>query len=308
MDQTLSQKKVILAIHGGTGIVRSQLGPELETAYREGLRQALQSGFTVWRKGASSIDIVEAAVRSLEDCPLFNAGRGSVFNRNGVIEMDASIMEGSRHRAGAVALVTKLKNPIRAARAVMEKSPHVLLAGSGAETFAIGQGLEQAPAEYFRTERRWEDLQTALARQKNSDGEHGTVGAVALDQAGNLAAATSTGGMTAKHPGRIGDSPIPGAGTYADNRTCAVSGTGHGEFFIRFAVAHAIAARMAYRAESVQAAAKAVIEGDFAREGGEGGVIALDARGQLAMPYNSEGLYRGYATADGALTTLLYEN
>jgi isoaspartyl peptidase/L-asparaginase-like protein (Ntn-hydrolase superfamily) len=303
-----ANQKVILAIHGGTGIARSALGDRLEAQYREGLSAALSAGLAAARGGGSSLDMVEAAVRSLEDCPLFNAGRGSVFNREGQIEMDAAVMDGASRRAGAVAVVSRLKNPVSAARAVMEKSRHVLLAGAGAEQFASEQGAELAAPEYFRTDRRWNDLQAWLAKEKQAGHEHGTVGAVALDAQGNLAAATSTGGMIGKLPGRVGDSPLIGAGTYADNRACAVSGTGHGEFFIRFAVAHDITARMRCLGESVEAAALAVIAGEFARAGGEGGVIALDAQGRVAMPYNSPGLYRGFALADGTLKTFLYES
>ena len=325
--------KVVLAVHGGTGLAKSEITPELEREYRAGLKKALEAGYTALRKeGATSLDAVEAAIRVLEDAPAFNAGKGAVFTHDGRNELDASIMEGKTKQAGAVAGVTTVKNPISAARAVMEKSPHVLMVGRGAEQFATQQGLEIVDPAYFRTEFRWQQLQKRLQEEQANPTkaappvkkdasakqgavappfppgrELGTVGAVALDAAGNLAAGTSTGGMTNKQYGRVGDSPIIGAGTYADNTACAVSATGHGEYFIRYAVAHTIVSLMKYKEWSVQQAADDVVLKTLKDAGGEGGVIALDAKGNLAFSYNSEGLYRGYVTADGKVHVLLYE-
>jgi L-asparaginase / beta-aspartyl-peptidase len=251
------------------------------------------------KQGKSSLDAVTAAVVVLEDSPLFNAGRGSCFNADGEIEMDASVMEGDRLRAGAVAAVRHIRNPVLAARVVMEKTRHVLLAGDGAERLARRLGLKLEPAAYFKTER-----QLAAAR-RNLKSYHGTVGAVALDRDGNLAAATSTGGYTGKLPGRIGDSPIIGAGTYADNRACAVSGTGVGEAFIRAAVAYDVGARMRYRGASLGAAARAALA-NVKRLGGDGGLIAVDRRGNVAMPYNSEGMYRGAIDRGGRTTIAIF--
>ena len=249
--------------------------------HRAVLERALEAAY----EESSALDAVCAAVVILEDSPLFNAARGSHFNSDGEIEMDASLMEGAGLRAGAVAAVKRIRNPVLAARAVMEESPHVLLAAEGAERFARKQGLKLERAEYFHTEPR---LQALKRRLKNY---HGTVGAVALDADGNLAAATSTGGYTGKMPGRIGDSPLIGAGTYADNRACAVSGTGHGEAFIRAAVAHDICARMLYLKAPLLAAARAALK-KVAGLGSDGGVVAVDRRGNIAMPFNSEGMYR----------------
>ena len=251
---------------------------------RKALERALDAGYEVLKLG-SALDAVTAAVVVLEDDPFFNAGRGSSFNSDGEIEMDAAIMEGAKLRAGAVAAVRRVRNPILAARAVMEKTRHVLLAGAAADRFAEKHGLKLETPEYFHTERRLEAL------KKNQKNYHGTVGAVALDRDGNLAAATSTGGYTAKMPGRIGDSPLVGAGTYADNRACAVSGTGLGEAFIRAAVAFDVAARMRYRGDSLAAAAKAALA-NVARLDADGGLIAVDRKGNVALPFNSEGMYR----------------
>jgi L-asparaginase / beta-aspartyl-peptidase len=270
--------KPVLAIHGGAGVMRRDKPGE---RHRAVLKQALEAGY----RQKTALDAVIAAVMVLEDSPLFNAGRGSCLNADGEIEMDASVMEGEGLRAGAVAAVRRIRNPVLAARAVMEHSRHVLLAGRGAEAFARRQGLKLEPESYFHTALR----RAALTR--NLTNHHGTVGAVALDQAGNLAAATSTGGYTGKLPGRIGDSPIIGAGTYADNRACAVSGTGLGEAFIRAAVAYDVGARMLYRKDSLRKAAAAALAA-VARLGGDGGLIAVDHRGNVAMPFNSEGMYR----------------
>ena len=275
--------KPVIVIHGGAGVLRRDKPGE---QHRAVLKQALQAGYELLTAGKSSLDAAIAAVVVLEDSPLFNAGRGSCFNADGEIEMDASVMEGKGLRAGAVAAVQRIRNPVLAARAVMETTRHVLLAGRGAERFAEKQGLKLETPEYFQTALR----RAALAR--NLKNHHGTVGAVALDREGNLAAATSTGGYTGKLPGRIGDSPIIGAGTSADTRACAVSGTWLGEAFIRAAVAYDVTARMRYRGVSLAAAAAAALA-NVARLGGDGGLIAVDRRGNLAMPFNSEGMYRG---------------
>jgi L-asparaginase / beta-aspartyl-peptidase len=301
-------ENVVLGVHGGTGMEKAKVTPELDKQLRAGLTAALQAGYArLQQKEATSLDAVEAAIRVLEDDPLFNAGRGAVFTRDGKNELDASIMEGSGKRAGAVAGVTVVRNPISAARAVMEKSPHVLLIGPGADVFAREQKLEIVDPKFFYTERRWNDLQEALKEERKKEG-HGTVGAVAVDAKGVLAAGTSTGGMTKKRSGRVGDSPIIGAGTYADNEGCAVSATGHGEYFIRWSVAHDINALVSYKGLGVQAAADVVIQDKLKPAGGEGAVIALDPKGRFAMSYNSEGLYRGYITRDGKVAVHLYED
>jgi beta-aspartyl-peptidase (threonine type) len=274
--------KPAIAIHGGAGVMRADKPGARQRAV---LNEALDAGYAFLKSNGSSVDAVAAAVVVLEDSPLFNAGRGSSFNSEGEIEMDASIMEGKTLRAGAVAAVQRIRNPVLAARAVMERTRHVLLAGSGAERFARRHGLKLEPPEYFRTARRLAALRSNRIRY------HGTVGAVALDAHGNLAAATSTGGYTGKMPGRVGDSPLIGAGTYADNRACAVSGTGLGEAFIRAAVGYDVCARMLYRRVSVGAAAQGALE-SVARLGGDGGLIAIDRRGNVAMPFNSEGMFR----------------
>ncbi|SRR5581483_7729351 len=300
--------KIMLVMHGGAGtITKASMTPEKEKAYRETLELALKTGHAVLMKGGTSVDAVEAAIRVLEDSPLFNAGKGAVFTHEGKNELDASIMRGRDKAAGAVAGVTIIRNPISAARAVMEKSPHVLMIGKGAELFATKMGLEIVDPSYFWTEPRWKQLQQELIKEGSGDEKkHGTVGAVALDRNGDLAAGTSTGGMTNKLYGRVGDSPIIGAGTYADNATCAVSGTGHGEFFIRWTVASDIAALMRYKGMSVSEAANEVVMHKLVEVKGEGGVIALDAKGNFAMPFNSEGMYRGWIGEDGVAHVLIY--
>ena len=272
----------VIAIHGGAGVRRAD---KPGARHRTVLRQALEAGYETLKGQGSSLEAVAAAVMVLEDSPLFNAGRGSAFNSDGEIEMDASIMDGETLRAGAVAAVRRIRNPILAARAVMERTRHVLLAGSSAERFARAQGLKLEKPAYFHTARRLAALRKNLIRY------HGTVGAVALDARGNLAAATSTGGYTGKMPGRVGDSPIIGAGTYADNRACAVSGTGLGEAFIRASVGHDVCARMLYAKSSLGSAAQAALKA-IAGLGGDGGLIAVDRRGNIAMPFNSEGMFR----------------
>lgn len=317
------REQVVLAVHGGAGVMaREKMTPEREKAYRATLEEALRAGFAVLQKEGSSLDAVEAAIVVLEDSPLFNAGKGAVFTHDGRNELDASIMEGKDRRGGAVAAVTCIKNPIRAARAVMERSPHVLLVGRGAERFAAEAGLEAVDPAYFWTLERWQQLQNTLQREKQppaNPGDKGaartqpwelpigTVGAVALDCRGNLAAGTSTGGMNNKRFGRVGDSPILGAGTYADNATCAVSGTGHGEVFIRFAVAHDVASRMRYRNLPLAEAARQAIAQLPEADDGVGGIIALDARGNCAMSFNTPGMFRGTITRDGKIHIAIYE-
>jgi beta-aspartyl-peptidase (threonine type) len=299
----------MLVMHGGAGtITRATMTPELEKQYRETLEQALRTGHAVLTKGGTSIDAVEASIRILEDSPLFNAGKGAVFTHEGKNELDAAIMDGKTRKAGSVAGVTIVKNPISAARAVMEKSPHVMMIGRGAELFATKMGLEIVDPSYFWTEKRWKALQQELLQEGSSaEKKHGTVGAAALDQAGNLAAGTSTGGTTNKYYGRVGDSPIIGAGTFADNATCAVSATGTGEFFIRWTAASDIAALMRYKGLSVKDAADQVVMHTLKDVGGDGGVIALDAKGNFAMPFNTEGMYRGWIGADGVPHVLIYK-
>jgi L-asparaginase / beta-aspartyl-peptidase len=270
------------------------------------LRRALTAGRDVLAAGGSALDAVTQAVVALEDDPLFNAGRGSVFTAAGTQEMDASVMDGRDHRAGAVAGVFGPRNPVLAARAVMEHSHHVLLIGEGALAFCRDQHVAFAELGYFSTEERQRELQHALAARGRNGAGVGTVGAVARDRDGNLAAATSTGGMIGKVPGRVGDSPIIGAGTYADNATCAVSATGHGEFFIRYGAAFDIAARLRYAGQSLQQAAYAVVEA-LAEFGGRGGVVAVDRSGALALPFNTAGMYRGYVRADGVIHTAIWD-
>ncbi|WP_243708006.1 isoaspartyl peptidase/L-asparaginase family protein [Luteimonas arsenica] len=291
----------VLAIHGGAGVVRAGLSDEDQAAARAGLERALLAGHAKLQAGAPALDAVVAAITVLEDDPAFNAGRGAVFTHEGRNELDASLMDGRDRNAGAVAGVQRVRNPILLARAVMERSPHVMLAGSGAEAFAEGQGIELVDPSYFRTERRWEQLQRALRKEvAGREGLKyvGTVGAVALDARGHLAAGTSTGGMTNKRWGRIGDSPVIGAGTWADEG-CAVSGTGWGEFYLRTAAAHEVCTRVRHRGEDIATAADAVINGEVVQAGGDGGAIALDAKGRVAFPFNTEGMYRGWIGTDG---------
>jgi L-asparaginase / beta-aspartyl-peptidase len=299
-----------LAIHGGAGtILKENMTPELEKAYNEKLSEALSIGYKILDKGGAAMDAVEAVIKILEDSPLFNAGKGSVFANNGKNEMDAAIMNGTDLKAGSVAGVRTIKNPISAARAVMEKSPHVMLSGAGADTFALKMGLETVDPKYFYTEKRWQQLLEAInAENKKSSKEkgrieeiqepedkerkRGTVGCVALDKKGNLAAGTSTGGMTNKKYGRIGDAPIIGAGTYAKNSTCAVSCTGHGEYFIRYTVASSVSAMMEYGHKKLKDASTEIIS-QLEKVGGEGGLISIDYSGNVSMPFNSKGMYRG---------------
>ena len=291
-----------LVVHGGAGtIARDKLTPEREAETRAALEQALRAGHAVLAGGGSSLDAVTAAIVILEDSPYFNAGKGAVFTHEGKNELDASIMVGSTRTAGAVAGVRTVKNPILLARAVMERSPHVMMVSDGAEKFAESVGVARVEPSYFYTEERWQQLQDKLAADK-----HGTVGAVALDHAGVLSAGTSTGGMTNKRYGRVGDSPVIGAGTYA-NAVCAVSATGHGEYFIRHTVAHDICARVEYGNIPLERAAEAVVMEDLVDAGGEGGVIAMDRAGNVAMPFNSPGMYRGTIGEDGVPHVMIYK-
>lgn len=302
-SETVQRAEYAIALHGGAGAVsRKNMLPEMEKEYRDALEQALQVGERILQSGGNALDAVTETVVFLEDHPLFNAGRGAVFTYDGHNELDASIMRGSDQAAGAVGGLRRIKNPIRLARRVMENSPHVLLMGEGAEQFARDQGMDTIDPRWFYTEQRWQSLQKMKAQadktgmlDTRSPLRFGTVGCVALDKNGRLAAATSTGGMTAKRWNRIGDSPIIGAGTYADDAVCAVSCTGHGEFFIRYAVAHDLWAAMAYRNMPLEDAAKWIVNQKLVEKGGEGGLIAVDKQGNIAMPFNSDGMYRAFA-------------
>lgn len=299
-------ERPLLVIHGGAGVTRASINAEEEAAARAALKAALRAGHEQLRAGKPALDAVAAAVVLLEDSPYFNAGRGAVFTHEGRNELDAAVMDGASGKAGAVAGVGRIKNPIKLARAVMQDSPHVMMVGSGAEAFARKQGIELVDPAYFHTDKRWQQLQDQLRVVGNKlvraagDGRQyfGTVGALALDRSGHVAAGTSTGGMVNKRYGRVGDSPIIGAGTWADRR-CAVSGTGWGEFYIRAAAAHEICARVRLAGESLRVAATAVIDHDIPAAGGDGGAIALDAMGNIAFPFNTEGMYRGWIGADG---------
>lgn len=305
MTSVNTNKKWVLVIHGGAGNAnKDKMNDEKNKTAWLKIKEALEAGAAILKNNGTSLDAVETVIKILEDSPLFNAGKGSVFTAEGKNEMDASIMDGKTLKAGAVAGVTTIKNPISAARAVMEKSNHVMLVNGGAEVFAKQQGLEIVDPSYFYTKERWDELQKARQQgkplQKDTVTHHGTVGAVALDQDGNLAAATSTGGMTNKMKGRVGDSPIIGAGTYANNKTCAVSCTGHGEFFIRNVVAYDISAQMEYRGMSLDEAATHEIMEKLKAQGAEGGLIGVDKDGNISMPFNTEAMLRGYITSDGA--------
>jgi L-asparaginase / beta-aspartyl-peptidase len=316
-----ARPKWAVVVHGGAGVIeRSSLSPEQEAAYREAMGRVANVAADVLKKGGGALDAIEAAVRIMEDDPLFNAGRGAVFTAEGRNELDSSVMDGATLKAGAVAGVTTTKHPISLARAVMEKSPHVMLMGAGADGFAKSQGLEQVDNSYFFTERRWQGLERELKRLNlpipprpagapsapqaraallHDEGDkHGTVGIVVLDSQGNVAAGTSTGGTTAKRWGRVGDSPVIGAGTYASNRSCAVSATGTGEYFIRLTVARSICALVELKGMRLQAAADQVVQKELAALGGDGGVIAVAPDGQMAWSFNTSGMYRA-RIADG---------
>lgn len=318
--QPAAKPKTALVIHGGAGFVpKDSISPEERRAYHAALNRALDAGNAVLQRGGTALDAVTAAVVVMEDAPQFNAGKGAVFNARGGHELDAAIMEGHTRRAGAIAGVTTIKNPIKLARTVMEHSSHVMLAGAGAEAFADTRPeIERVPNSYFDTDKRRQQLEKAQRAEaakdkreaRTGDGDaptyFGTVGAVALDAQGHIAAATSTGGMTNKKWGRVGDAPIIGAGTWADDR-CGVSGTGWGEFYIRNAVAHDICARVAYRGDSLQAAAEEVVNRIVPAAGGDGGAIALDRDGNIAMPFNSGSMFRGWIRPDGARGTAIHE-
>lgn len=308
-------KKISIVIHGGAGtLVKGMMTPELELKYISALKQALSTSFEHLKNGKSAVDAVEIAVKILEDSPLFNAGKGSVFTANGTHEMDAAIMDGSNLNAGAVSLITGIKNPISLAKDVMLNSEHVFLAGDGAMQFAKELEYQLEDKSYFYDELRfkqWQEIKDTdsfqLDHSVQKDSKFGTVGAVACDQHGNIAAATSTGGMTNKKWGRVGDSPMIGAGNYANNETCAVSCTGSGEFFIRGVVAYDVSCLMEYKGMSVEEAANEVINNRILKINGDGGLIAVDNQGNIAMPFNTEGMYRGYKTSEGKEEVLIYE-
>ncbi|KAF0162217.1 MAG: peptidase T2 asparaginase 2 [Ignavibacteria bacterium] len=305
--QTIAQQqKYGLVIHGGAGtILKKNMSPEKEIAYTEKLKEALTTGYKILDSGGTSLDAVNAVINIMEDSPLFNAGKGAVLTEKGEAELDASIMEGKTLAAGAVAGVKHIKNPINLARLVMEKSPHVMMMGDGAEEFAKQNNYELVDNKYFITEER---RQQYLKIKEAQDKKHGTVGCVALDKTGNLAAGTSTGGMMMKKFGRVGDAPIIGAGTYANNNTCAVSATGHGEYFIRLGVARDISSLMEYKNYSLQQAADEVINVKLTKLGGTGGVIAIDKNGNVTMPFNTEGMYRGYYIDGGEPVVKIYKD
>ncbi|HEX8735871.1 MAG TPA: isoaspartyl peptidase/L-asparaginase [Pyrinomonadaceae bacterium] len=340
--QSPQNPRLGFVIHGGAGVIkRGSMSPEKEAEYKRKLEEALLAGYKALQDGKNGLDAVEIAIRMLEDSPLFNAGKGAVFTADGKNELDASIMDGKTLKAGAVAGLHRVKNPITLARAVMEKSPHVMMVGDGAEKFAKEQNIELVPEKYFWTQERWDSLQRIIKEEKEKEKEKkvqspkskvqsqtgnsldsrlstldsrelaynkfGTVGAVALDSGGNLAAGTSTGGMTYKKFGRVGDAPIIGAGTYASNETCAVSATGWGEFFIRLGVARDISAQMEYRGQTVQQAADTVLNKVKAL-GGDGGVIAIDKFGNIGISFNSEGMYRAYIGSDGKPVIEIYKD
>ncbi len=302
-DNSVSRQEWAIVVHGGAGTMsKDKMTPELDKEYRASLQAALNVGKKILSEGGSALDAVEKTINVLEDNPLFNAGKGAVFTHDGRNELDAAIMDGSNLAAGAVAGVTDIKNPITAARCVMSNSKHVLLTGLGASQFAKEQGLQIVPSEYFNTESRYNELQEILKREKN-----GTVGCCALDKNGNLAAGTSTGGMANKKYNRVGDAPIIGAGTYANNNTCAVSATGHGEFFIRWTVAHDISALMEYKNLSLVEASELVVNDKLVKAGGSGGVICVDKAGNVSMPFNSKGMFRAFAVSDGKEGVYIYK-
>ena len=302
---TLSERQEwAIVINGGAGVItREKMTPELDKEYRASLSLALNTGRKILIEGGTALEAVEATIRVMEDNPLFNAGKGAVFTHEGKNELDAAIMDGSNLAAGSVAGVTDIKNPITAARYVMINSEHVMLTGAGASQFAKEQGLEIVPPSYFYTERRYNEIQEILKREKM-----GTVGCCALDKNGDLAAGTSTGGMSNKRYNRVGDSPIIGAGTYANNNTCAVSAAGHGEYFIRWTVAHDISALMEYKGLSLKKASELVVNDKLVKAGGSGGVICVDKAGNISIPFNTEGMFRGFATADGKEGIFIYKD
>ena len=316
-----SQNQFGIVIHGGAGtLLRSDMTPEMDAAYRQLLQEAVTTGYAILASGGSSTEAVEKTIHVMENSPLFNAGKGAVLNAEGEIELDASFMDGARLDAGAIAGARLIKNPISAAIAVMNNSPHVMLSSTGADRFAETQGLAMEAPDYFVTERRVQSLQRVQEEESSTQANiqqkspfyqqqrFGTVGCVALDQAGNLAAGTSTGGMTNKKWNRIGDAPVIGAGTYANNASCGISATGWGEYFIRSVVAHDIAALVEYKGLSIQEAARLVIHEKVAKLGGDGGVVGLDRNGNVAMEMNTEGMYRAHMNAQGEQTIKIYKD
>ena len=314
MMSAADDTRVAIALHGGAGTIeRGTMSEELEATYRALLDDAITRGFEKLRKGEPGLDVVVSIIQLMEDSPLFNAGRGAVYTWEGTHELDASIMHGENLDAGAVAGISTVKSPIALARAVMEDSPHVMLSGAGAEAFAHEQGFEVIPPEYFATDRRREALDAYKVNEQaglkpEADHKFGTVGVVVLDAAGNLVAGTSTGGMTGKRWGRIGDSPVIGAGTYADNRSCAVSATGHGEYFIRHTVARGICARVEYGGATLETAATSVVMDELVAAGGEGGIVAVDPTGEVALIFNTAGMYRASINASGEKTVGIYSD
>lgn len=305
-----AQQKYALVIHGGAGVMsKDKMSKERQSEYKAKLNEALDLGDKMLQNGASATDVVVKVINILENSPLFNAGKGAVFTHDGINELDASIMEGKSLNAGAVAGVRDIKNPINAAREVMDNSVHVLLSGTGASEFAKKQGLEIVPNKYFYTDSRYQSLQRLLKkeRERSSKDNIGTVGCVVLDTQGNLCAGTSTGGMTNKRYGRIGDSPIIGAGTYANNKTCAVSCTGHGEYYIRLGFARDISALMEYKNLSISKACLSEI-GKLSELKGTGGVIGIDAQGNIAMEFNTSGMFRGYIKSSGEREVAIFKN
>ncbi|MEM7278858.1 MAG: isoaspartyl peptidase/L-asparaginase [Pseudomonadota bacterium] len=308
-----SDAPIAIAVHGGAGTIRrADLSTEKEKAVHQTLERALKAGHARLSAGASATDAVQAAIVVLEDSPHFNAGKGAVFNSQGFNELDAAIMDGNSRNAGAVTGVRHVRNPILLANRVMTQSPHVMLAGAGAEEFALSQGFDLVPGDYFHTDFRWQQFQKVRAkislRESEAENRFGTVGAVALDKNGNIAAGTSTGGMTNKRFGRIGDVPVIGAGTFADNRSCAVSATGHGEYFIRAVVGHDIAARMRYAGLNLAEASEQVVLKDLVEMGGGGGVIAINTKGDIALVHNTPGMYRGSIDVNGKVITAIYKS
>lgn len=300
---TITKPDYVIVIHGGAGNASNQdINEEEQKEYKEKLSEALSIGEEILINGGTCVEAIEKTINFLEDCPLFNAGKGAVFTHDGHNELDASIMQGWDLNAGAVAGVRNIKNPISAAIKIMSESKHVMMSGNGASQFAKEQGLEIVDSSYFFTENRWKSLQNILKSEK-----HGTVGCVVLDKYGNLAAGTSTGGMTNKKYGRIGDSPIIGAGTYANNNTCAISATGHGEFFIRYTVAHDISALMEYKNMSLEDAANIVINDKLVNAGGTGGIIAVDKNGKVSMTFNTNMMFRAYAKSTGEKEVAIFK-